>query len=399
MDPRRTPASYRYLITPIPVVRTDRVGRFAKDVWSVLFTYERMNAGEDDLEDVHLSKRQIVRLVGSDRKAVRRAFDELARVGLIERGNRIRSSSRQRSFVAVRTLWPEWLAADADDLLLASIRRKLVVEDEDDEEGEGQTAPRGEGQTAPTTGGKLPPLDQEDQVEDQDLRGAPPHGPPEDSREGGEAVGEEVEESDPDGESRGAEEELAKKKAERATSPKTKPRRKVLANGDDEFLREPSRRPEMNAWREKGDPRTKWTARDLVGYFVCRYRELRGEEPAEFFATSDAIFRHHGANVAQYVKRWLAGDYRRARGIVDKILERAADRGMPVKLGYFFTPAKEAAVRRLDEEVPRGRPPTPAERNDARGDFEANRAYWEGKKAEFEAREAERKAKENGRDG
>jgi hypothetical protein len=393
MDPRKHPTSYRYLITPTPIARTDRVGRFAKDVWSVIYTYERMNGGEEDLRDVHLSKKQIVSLVGSDRKAVRRAFDELVKAGLLERGNPIRSSARQRSYIAVRTKWPPWLGENADDLLLAVERRKLLIVDE---RGEGQTAPGGEGQTAPGGRGAAPHLDQGDQGEEEGSRGAPPRDPDDDRRDGGGAnePGEEVEEMNLDEESRAAAEALAAERAERVERNR-RPRRKRVATPEEVHLREPSRRPEMNRFREKDPSGRDWSARDVVGYFIARYKEVVREEPSEFFATSDAIFRHHGSNVAKYTKRWLEGDYRRARELVEKILSRAVDRGMPLKLGYFFTPAKESTALRLDEDPKPGRT-TPAERNDAVGDYDANRDEWDRKRAEFEARQRERRENERG---
>lgn len=194
--------------------------------------------------------------------------------------------------------------------------------------------------------------------------------------------------------SRAAGERIERDREERAERNR-RPRRRRVATPEDLQLREPSRRPEMNRWREKDPGGRNWAARDLVGYFVCRYKEEVREEPTEFFATSDAIFRHHGSNVAQYVKRWLEGDYRRARELVEKILARAVDRGMPLKLGYFFTPARESAALRLDEDPKPGRT-TPAERNDAAGDYEANREEWDRKRAEFEARERERRENERG---
>jgi hypothetical protein len=396
-DALRSPANFQYLVTPVPIARTKRLTRLQKDVWSVVYTRERMNLGDDLAPRVHLSQRQIARLAGTDRKGVKEALEALAEAGVLRIRGQTRGDARQRGRTFLETLWPDWLGVAED--LLGSVRVRVELVDDDENGGEGVSAPLGRGSLPPSGGGEGPPLDQEDKGRDHRSRGAPPRDPPEGTREGGGSGGEEVQESDPDGESRGVTSELEGERDARRERNLRRPRRKELANGDVEHLREPSLRPEMNRWREKGDPRQKWTARDLVGYFVCRYREVFGEESREFFATSDAIFAHHGSNVAKFTKRWLEGDYRRARKIADRILERAGARGMPVKLGYFFTPAKESAVLRLDEALPaKGRAPTPAERNDERGDYDGNREHWDRKRAEFEAREAARKASENGRD-
>lgn len=130
-----------------------------------------------------------------------------------------------------------------------------------------------------------------------------------------------------------------------------------------------------------------------MGYFVAKYVEAKGEEPREFFATEDAIRRSAVSLANAYVKRWFGGDFSKGVALVDKIFERAEERGMPLKFAYFFTPGREGAALRLDEERPRGRPEAPYERNDRRGNYDANKEFWD-EQAERNREIAERKVRE-----
>jgi hypothetical protein len=396
-DPLRSFANFRYVVTPAPVLRTKRTTRFAKDVWSVIYTYERMNLGDELVADVHVSVRQIVSLVGSDRKAVRRALAELVENGMLEKTGRVPSTARMRGATAYATRCPKWLTEDAADLLLAGVRRSVMVSNE----GEG-------GRDAPRGGGGTPPLDQGDKAEEEvTTRATPPRDPveahrdPVDAEEGGEegersepaSCGEEVEELNVDDESVAASEALEREKEERAERREASRRkvRKLPSDDDPDLLRRPSARDELSGWRSKASDGRNWSARDVIGYFAARFLELRGEETTELHGTIDAILKHYVPNVRKFVERWFDDDYRRAKAAVDKILGRAESLGLPVKLVYFFTPARPAAMNRLDEPV-RKRALAPHERNDQRGDYEANKDYWDERARLAESKRAEREA-------
>jgi hypothetical protein len=371
------PANFRYLVTPIPIARTDKLTRLEKDVWSVLYTYERLNAGDE--VDVHLSMRQLGELVGTGRRDVRRVLDMLGTKGAVRRAGKERPTGGQRGRLAYATCWPDWLRDD--EYLIRSIRNDVELDDE----GEGGVLPpgvnppRGRGCVTPGRGGLLPPLDHLDQVKDQELLS--------EVSSTSETPPEEYEEGDPDGESRGATADLvAEKERRKDEREKRRPRRKVAADSIEESnLRTPSKREVFLSW--KGKPPTKWSARDVVGYFIHRYVAVKGGEPSEFFATMDAIFKRQCSNVRKYTDRWLCGDPEKAKALVDDIFANAESRGMPLKLGYFFTPANESTRLRLDEPVRSGRAETPAERNDRA----AKETDWEARaQAQSEARRRKR---------
>lgn len=164
-----------------------------------------------------------------------------------------------------------------------------------------------------------------------------------------------------------------KRAAREAAGGRVKRERRPPSGSD--LAETPSARWEWTSWKTK--VRNRWVATDLVGYWVGRFREVRGVEDPEFFVTSvgaPAVVRLT-KNVRRYVETWLNGDfYGEGRDAVDLILERAADRGLPVSLAYYFTPSKRGALPGLGKTATRGRgAPTPTERSDASG---GDRSFW-----------------------
>lgn len=391
------PSNYAFISIPLPVLHDPAVSRGEAAIFGAFYSRSRINVHGGTNPRVQLSLRQLAVLGATDRRSAARARDHLVELGYLERVRAGRTTAMQRGVDAFVPRLPE--AARDERFLLAGLRGVEL----DDDEGGGADTHRGVGLT-PTGGGAdthggvgdAPTLrDPRDLKEDPvgDDRATTPSCVPEvatdEPNDPVEEIGTEVETPNLDDGSVHAAACIETAKEERR---RRRPRVKSVAplTPDDELLREPSRRPEFNAWREKTPLGLRWIARDLVGYFVCRYRELRGEEPKEFFATSARIFSHHGSNVSKFVKRWLGGDYRRAIVVVDKILGRAEGLGMPVRLGYFFTPANEGTVLRLDDKV-RGRPETPAARNDRAGaDTPENQARIAKLREEFIAEEKAR---------
>lgn len=191
----------------------------------------------------------------------------------------------------------------------------------------------------------------------------------------------------PDSGSRAAEEQLSREKAERAARKAERaargngrlPRVKVPASGE-EFRETPSKRPEWNLWRDRDA--AAWGKRDLVGYWVCRFAEVRGEEDREFFAASLSSGYAPAAMklVSQFVSLNLGGGVK-YREAVERVLAGAEAAGKPVSLRYFFgRPGNPETLASLDR--PRGgRAPSPVEVNDAWGE---DREHWDRKAAEIQ---------------
>lgn len=396
-------SNYLYVAVPVAILHAKDITRLDSAVWGTYFARERLN--QERVKSPQLSLSQVAFWSGTDKRGAKRSIEKLVELGYLVETRAGRSTAAERGVRSYQTRIPK--QARGRKFLIASSLEGIEtdLDDESEDEGGGSTThggvgqrPTGGGSTTHRKGGERPTLkDREDQEEDKrEDPSAATSSPPgfEDTTSKPTGLPVEVHETLRDEESRAATTEIKEEvdtKRERAAARRSS----GPAAGDEEFLREPSKRPELNRWREKTPVGLRWSARDLVGYFACRYFELRGEESSEFFATSDHLFRHIGTNVGKYTKRWLDGDFRRAIVIVDRIFARAEARNMPVKLGYFFTPANEGAARRLLEKVLR-RPSTPAERNDRAGaDTPENQARIAQMQADFVADKRERDGRED----
>lgn len=421
---RRYPANYYFSVTPIPIQICSEISRLERDVWSAIYSRETIRYSNGFDGAPNLSNTQIADFVGSSRSRVSKAISNLVEVGLLERSGGGVPNSVERSRRRLSTIWPKWLIEKCDRFLkkqgISRSDEDEIDADESDEDlnncsvggspvvTNGQPA-SDQRSTVLVTNGQ-PSSDQRSTLrsERKGEREEREKTATRSRRDGSDQrslvatdLVEEIEEPLLDEGSVHASKLIEAERDRRRAIPGRKSgRRKVVADSEDSdeiLLRRPSRRPELNAWREKTPIGRRWNRVDLVGYFVCRFRELRGEEPKEFFATLSKISAHHGSNVSKYTRRWLDGDYRRAAELVDKILERADGLGIPVKLGVFFTPATEGTSLRLDETRSRGRSETPAERNDRRGaDTPANQEYFRKMQAESLARIRAEEARRNG---
>lgn len=339
---------FYYLRIPQPIATCGRFSRFEATVFGVIFTAQKMKKGQP----VSVPTREISR-----------------RIGAVENRSNVRTALRKLNEEEVliqlddgrwQTNVPDWIRDSFDDFVRDSSK-------EDWNEG-GVERTQGDGSSGPLKGGRADPPRVIPRNGNRNLI---------QTRDSSAVAPQEILEPDPDGDapSTVAEQEEAVVKRKAVNEKKAHhPRRKVAAKpGDEEFLREPSKREVFNGWRRK---RGAWAARDVIGYFVCRFKEISGREPPEFFGTTEGILKTVVPNVRKYTERWLEGDYARAKHLVDRILERAEPRGMPAKLAFFFLPRTEAPALRLEEPV-RGKAQTPAERNDARGKYEGNEEYWD----------------------
>jgi hypothetical protein len=147
----------------------------------------------------------------------------------------------------------------------------------------------------------------------------------------------------------------------------------------DKIRPEPSTRPKWNGWRRRNP--SNWRDADLVGYWVCRYREARGsEDPA--FAPCDSAYELRVARTCRnYTELHLGASGERWRDAVDGILAKAEGAGHPVSLAYHILPRNPAVLASLDRPRGGGKAPSPVEVNDAWGE---DRAHWDKKAAEIQ---------------
>ena len=174
---------------------------------------------------------------------------------------------------------------------------------------------------------------------------------------------------------------------------KKKKKEKNLGSGE-EYASRPSERPEYLGWRKTR--RVEWFPRDLVGYWVVRYREVLGREDAAFEG-GHFLEGNYGPvalrNVGAFVRRQLGGSRERWKEAVEKVLREAPARGIePTFARFFASPYRGEALASLDK--PRGRrggPPSPREVNDAVG---ADREYWRREAARESAERRRRRESE-----
>jgi hypothetical protein len=381
----RNPHNYIDVRIPAPVFYSG-LTPLQKNVYEHYFAAEKLHS----IRNWSIGK--IARNLGASRRGVRKVMDELEREGFILRTYSKTSSGLD--IVEVKTTIPEKLRADCERWLGRSTRFS-----ESDEGRELSSHPQGT---------EFPPprelsshnrrVREKKREESKECNGdavAFSETPKESSgtKEAVESseVGEAGEKLDLDSGSLAAQRELDRRKEERARKREEKIQRKdrelrpatSLPSGE-EFLHSPSERPEWKGWREK-EP-GKWTARDLVGFWVCRFREVKGREDPEFVSPS-----YHSPQCAratklcrEYVRQHLDGSNHRFRDAVEKILEKADGERIPCSLFYFMTPSNPMTLASLDRERRNPRTPTPVEVNDAMG---SDREYWERRgKEELEKR-------------
>lgn len=141
-------------------------------------------------------------------------------------------------------------------------------------------------------------------------------------------------------------EELQKLKPTKRAQPKPKPSRKRKPSGT-EYASRPSERWEYRAWEAKST--ASWTGRDLVGYWICRYKALAGSESHEFeIGGCDSKYNIKcSKNAATFVRRYFENDYLKARNAIDLILERGIEKKVLKTFAYYFTPKSDEAMRKM----------------------------------------------------
>ena len=143
---------------------------------------------------------------------------------------------------------------------------------------------------------------------------------------------------------------------------RTKSRREPSSR---DFRDRPSERWELNAWRGKD---SHWRARDFVGYWACRFKEVKGKEDKRmrFAVLSSDSFIRLAANSKRFFDQWLDGSLSRYRQAVDQVLAQVTD---PNFVLIFGRPSTDIGLKEALGEVSRGttRPMSPREKDDARG--------------------------------
>jgi len=364
---------FTFTMIPDPIAHSGRIGGPARRVWATVYSWRRMKR-----ERWKLSGARLARLLGEDRRNLGRSIQELVDAGLLEAKTvTLRNGSTRTEF---RDLWPDWLSEEGRRFALDETVGGDDADDGSDEPADPcvkgtQGVRQGDAGGASRGRSSKSPLEEPARRLQRDGSGEPS---PEDLPD---------EEVNPDSGSRAAEEQLSREKAERAARKAERaargngrlPRVKVPASGE-EFRETPSKRPEWNLWRDRDA--AAWGKRDLVGYWVCRFAEVRGEEDREFFAASLSSGYAPAAMklVSQFVSLNLGGGVK-YREAVERVLAGAEAAGKPVSLRYFFgRPGNPETLASLDR--PRGgRAPSPVEVNDAWGE---DREHWDRKAAEIQ---------------
>lgn len=384
----RNPHNYIDIRIPAPVFYSG-LTPLQKNVYEHYFAAEKLHS----IWGWSIGK--ISRNLGASRRGVRKAMDALEREGFI-----LRTYSKTAAgveVVEVKTTIPEKLRVDCEKWLGRSTRS--LENDEDRELGSQiqgtQFLPPGE----LSSHNRRVREEKREKTKECNGSAVAPSETPKESSGTKEAVesseaGEVGEKLDLDSGSLAAQRELDRRKEERERRKREKaalveqksrePKPASDLPSGEEFLSTPSERPEWKGWREK-EP-GKWTARDLVGFWVCRFREVKGREDPEFVSPS-----YHSPQCAratklcrEYVRQHLDGSNHRFRDAVEKILEKADGERIPCSIFYFMTPSNPMTLASLDRERRNPRTPTPVEVNDAMG---SDREYWERRgKEELEKR-------------
>ena len=330
----------------------------------------------EQLEDLHADRDNV-------RRSMRRAMDGMEEGGFIKRHRRRNKNGTQ--VVDVELFIPESIHASAKKHLFGAAE----VEENDAQKG-GTSSPSHGGDFKSGTGGTSSPSPLDQSKISSKINTAPQ------SRSIVTPRGEEGEEeitTNLDGGSQTAAQLAENRITPRVAKPgggtntpsrggasgRTNPRVKVLAKppSGKECLRTPSKRWELTRWRDL--PAKEWRAQDVIGYWVCQFLEVCGHEDGQFFNPDVHAMAKDLRNVKRFVEIFHDGAFISVKGVVDKILERAEDLGMPCSLRFFMTPSNEGNVRRLDEKRPqRKREKTLREKNDEGG---SDRAYWDSRPA------------------
>lgn len=335
--------------------------------------------------------------LGKDRRNIRRALDGLERKGYAKRTHR--RNGRGTTVVDVETFLPTQ-AVEAGKSYLKRGRVTLRLEPEDDEHavetpangGVTLTPPKNahpgghlDSPDGPIRGGHLDPplINKQRENKEPEKRPAESAGPlerPEESvlRDELRKVREKLRELNLEGESL---EVQCLREEERSLIARIKDAEQVHP--------EPSTRPKWNGWRRRNP--SNWRDADLVGYWVCRYRELRGSEDPAFAPCDSAYELRVSRTCRNYMELHLGASGERWRDAVDGILAKAEGAGHPVSIAYHILPRNPAVLASLDKPSRGGRrAPSPAEVNDAWGD---DREHWDAKAAEIQEKRRRKAAK------
>jgi len=411
---------YTFSMIPDPLAATKRVGGPAKRVWTCIYSWRRMGR-----EQWKLTGQRLSRIVNIDRRHLQRTVEELEEAGLLEyRVITQRNGSKRTEY---RDLWPGWLSKEGARFLLAQCIGSGSDEDEDAFERCGSeevcTVPHTveeeevcivphtvakERKTpcsngAPTMFHGVSNHVPTGRTIKSPSRESPSSLSPEGESEESSYLDDSAESSrfegdptstgtvnldDDSPEARDVLELQRVQRAERREALMKRPRvRKVTeVKSGEEFRNSPSSRPEWNAWRDKNV--TAWTGRDLVGFWVCRFREVRGAEDPDFSAASLSV--GYAPAAMRLVKQFVSlnlGSAVKYRDLVERVLAEAEALGRPVSLRYWFgTPSNPRTLASLDKGKG-GREMSPAERNDLDG---ANLELHERRGREWYERQLEK---------
>jgi len=385
------PRNYPFIQIPLPILqcRPKQLSDFQKIIYGVFYTAQQtrwklsmrgvadqvraaLHDPDGDLTPVQRDELRKDR--DNVRRSMRRAMDDMEEKHFLQRTRRRKRSGTQ--VIDVELFVPESIHATAERHLLGSVE----LEEDDDEAG-GASSPNRGGFKSGLGGTPGPsPLDH------NKISSKIPTAPPLRSKGGDaplpDAKGGEEEEltPNPDGGSRTVAESTSPPRVAKpkAGDVRSKPRVKKQAPSGKECRRTPSQRWEFTRWRDL--PPKEWRASDLVGYWVCRFLEVRGEEDGQLFSVDVHGMAPLLRNVKRFTDNFHDGDFIPVKGVVDKILERAEDLGMPCSLRFFLTPSSEGNVQRLYQKQPkRKRELTQHEKNNIGG---TDREYWDKRAAE-----------------
>lgn len=360
------PEVYQYIKLVKPILRTDLLTPSQKLVWGVIYHYELRHWKD-------LSQRKIQAEIGVSIPTIRTALTKLEDLGAITREKRI--DPNRGTVVSYRTTLTKEIAASAKPWDLLRVGAVEISEDDDQDDDDPTAGGRSGGEGGERNyhrGGErnyhrgvketftlqLGRNNKEEIIRKQRPDSGESERPPrieeltpsiDEGNTGGEE--EEIEETNPDC---GSDRALTSSRVSSSKPSQVRnPSRARRPDGDPALRKCPSKRLEFQEWRSKT---SRFVGRDLVGYWVVRYREVRGvEDPAFFFDHLDSleVVRAMG-NARDYFRKWCDRSFKKWQAAVDLVLEKAEAAGKPVKFAYFFTPSNGSTLEGLKTSVDRG---------------------------------------------
>jgi hypothetical protein len=155
-----------------------------------------------------------------------------------------------------------------------------------------------------------------------------------------------------DGDSMESRQKLYGEKSEKQSRRKAKVKRR--APSDKTFQFTPSLRWEFQA-QDNGKPVTNWTAIDLLGYWVTKYKKMLKKEPDEFEFTDvkSKKFQKYLGIARQYSKNHYDGKFTGIKEKVDAVFDNAIASGedFVVDFVYYFTPSNRSTLDNIHKRM------------------------------------------------